>query len=102
MICIPLHHFYSVLKVLSLVVHPRDSLLFVSKLRFDMLFRPAVFPEQSASGMASAMANQATFVTNRRQDLVDGVFTNRRILSADSREQPSTAPGEALEFFESG
>ncbi|MNP58151.1 hypothetical protein D3C76_1530430 [compost metagenome] len=87
------------LKVLSLVVYTSDSLFFMSKLSFDMLFRPTVFSEQSASGVAGAMANQPALVTNRRKDFIDGVFANSRVLSADSREQPSTAPSETLEFF---
>ncbi|MCY1456585.1 hypothetical protein D9M71_738140 [compost metagenome] len=72
----------------------------MSKLRFDMFFRPAVFPEKRASGMASAMANQSAFVTNRREDFVDSVFTNGWILGTDTGKQPSTTPGESLKFFQ--
>jgi len=90
------------LKVLSLVVDPRYSLFFVSKLRFDVLFRQAVFPEQSAGGVTSTMTNQSTLVTNSREDLVDGVFANRWVLSAHPREQPATTTCEAMKFFESG
>ncbi|MNT78118.1 hypothetical protein D3C72_2173260 [compost metagenome] len=61
-----------------------------------MLFRPTMFPEQSACGMSSAVTYQPAFVTNRREDFVDSVFTNGWILSTDAGKQPSTAPGESL------
>ena len=80
MVGIPLHHLDAVIEVLGLVVNPGDALFFVCQLSLHMLFWPAMFPQECARRMSSAMAYKATFVTNRGEHFVDGVFADGRVL----------------------
>ena len=63
MVGVPLHHLCALLKVLSLVVNPSNTLCLVAELGLDMVSRIAMLVEDCAGDVAEAMTCLATFVT---------------------------------------
>lgn len=63
MIGVPLHHLRALLKVMSLVVNPSNTLCLVAELGLDMVSWISVLVEDRAGDVAEAMAGLAALVT---------------------------------------